>query len=72
MNRVAWLWRKLRGNKVNIVAGVLTGGEALVSAGVPLPFAESIPTPARAVLIAGLFALGWYYRQRAQKEALRG
>lgn len=59
---------KLRGWKVAIIAGVLTGGEALVNMGIPLPFADLIPVWARGLLIVTLTASAFYFRWKASKE----
>lgn len=63
--------RKLRGWKVAIVAGILTGGEALVNLGIDLPGSQYIPVKWRAALIFSLTVAAFYYRWRATKEAGR-
>lgn len=67
--RFANYWEKLRGMKVAIIAGVLTGGEALVAMGIPLPGAQYIPQWARAALIVLLSTLAFVMRIKAQRES---
>jgi len=60
-------WRRLRGYRLLILAGVMTAAEGAVALGVPLPFADQIPAQARALLIAGIGAAAFVLRVLAQR-----
>lgn len=61
------LWRRLRGYRLLILAGLMTLAEGAVALGVPLPFADQIPATWRGVLIAGIGALAFVLRVLAQR-----
>jgi hypothetical protein len=54
-----------------ILAGVFSGAEAMVSAGIELPGSGSIPPWARGLLIVSITAGAFYFRWRASKETGR-
>lgn len=61
-----------KGNVLLALAAIFTGGEALVAAGVPLPFSDDIPTWARSLLIlaitGGAFALRLLAQRREERS----
>ena len=61
-------WRRLKGLRLAILAGVMTGAEALVSMGIPLPFSDVIPGWARALVIGGVAAAAFVLRILAQRQ----
>lgn len=63
------IWRRLRGYRLLILAGVMTLAEGAVALGVPLPFADQIPGQARMLLIAGIGAAAFVLRVLAQRGA---
>jgi hypothetical protein len=65
-------WRWVRRSKTLIAACVLTGGEAAVAAGVPLPGVDLIPVPARGLAIAVLGGFALYFRIKAGQEKASG
>lgn len=56
-----------RKNKTLIAACVLTGGEGVVAAGLPLPGADLIPRELRGLVIALLGGFALYFRIKAGK-----
>lgn len=66
----AWAW--ITQNKTLIAAAALTGGEAIVQMGLPLPGSELIPVPLRGACIGLLTALALYYRTKASGEKAGG
>lgn len=58
-------------NKTPIIAGILAGGELVVTMGFPLPGSEYIPQKWRGALIGVLAAAAFYFRWKANKEAGR-
>ncbi len=65
-----WAWA--RKNKTMLAAAVLTGGEAAVNLGLPLPGSDLIPAPLRGLAILTLGAFAFYFRWKAQREQDRG
>lgn len=61
------IWRRLKGYRLLILAGLMTAAEGAVALGVPLPFADQIPTQARALMIAGIGAAAFVLRVLAQR-----
>lgn len=61
------IWRRLKGYRLLILAGVMTATEAAVALGVPLPFSDQIPPQVRALLIAGIGAAAFVLRVLAQR-----
>lgn len=55
-------------NKTAILAAVLTGGEAIVGMGIPLPGSDLVPVWARGSLIGMLTAAALFYRTKASQE----
>lgn len=51
-----------------ILAGLFTGAEAVVAAGIELPGSHLIPVQLRGVAILTLTAVAFYLRWRASKE----
>ena len=51
-----------------LLAGVFTGAEALVSAGIELPFSGVVPGWVRAVAIVGVTVGAFYFRWRASRS----
>ena len=70
---VGKLLRKLRGLKLAILAGLLTGGEALVAMGFELPGSSLIPIQYRGLAIFSLTVAAFVMRILAQRaEDRRG
>jgi hypothetical protein len=67
-----WLLRKAWALKLAIIAGILTGAEALVQVGIELPGATSIPTWARATIIVTIMCSAFVFRLLAQRSIKRG
>lgn len=61
------LWRRLKGYRLLILAGLMTLAEGAVALGVPVPFADQIPEQARMLLIAGIGAAAFVLRVLAQR-----
>ena len=61
------LWRRLKGYRLLILAGVMTLAEGAVAMGVPLPWSDQIPAQARALVIAGIGAAAFVLRVLAQR-----
>jgi len=64
---VTTIWRRLKGYRLLILAGVMTLAEGAVALGVPLPFADQIPATWRGVLIAAIGAAAFVLRVMAQR-----
>jgi hypothetical protein len=67
MNRIAAAWAWAIKNKTLILAAILTGGEAIVTMGLPLPGSDFIPPPLRGAAIGLLMAMALYFRTKAQQ-----
>lgn len=65
------LWAWALKNKLLILAGVLTGGEALVTLGIPLPGADYIPVKYRGAAIALVMMGAFVARILAQRKENR-
>jgi hypothetical protein len=59
---------KRKGFALLALAAIFTGGEALVAAGVPLPFSNDIPGWARALLILAVTMGAFVLRVLAQRR----
>lgn len=66
-------WRRLKGLKLAILAGLLTGGEALVAMGIELPGSGLIPIKYRGAAILALTVAAFVARTMAARaEERRG
>lgn len=61
------IWRRLKGYRLLILAGLMTAAEGAVALGVPLPWSDQIPPQVRALLIAGIGAAAFVLRVLAQR-----
>lgn len=69
--RLRWLWQKLKGWKLLILAGVLTGAEFAVSLGFKLPGSDLIPVELRGLAIAALGLVAFILRTLAARSERR-
>lgn len=71
MNRARWLLQKVKGLKLVIIAGALTGAEGLVAMGIELPGSSWIPLQYRALAIFALTVAAFVMRALASRAEAR-
>lgn len=56
---------------LTVLAGVLTGAEAVLAMGIPLPLTDTIPGPVRALVIVVVTAAAFVLRYLSQRAINR-